>query len=104
MREAVSLTFVAGYTCGEAASIMGVKEGTVKSRLNRARAKLKEVMGMAERDMAGSRRTSEFTQQTIERLKREAQRLVAEGNVEGLDGANYEIRYGSSVFGYGGVR
>ncbi|MHB0937214.1 MAG: RNA polymerase sigma factor [Armatimonadota bacterium] len=77
MRETVSLTVLAGYTCAEAARILGVREGTVKSRLNRARAKLKEVLGMAEHDLAGP--TGDFTQKTIERLKREARRLAAEG-------------------------
>lgn len=82
MRETVSLTFLAGYTCAEAARIMGVREGTVKSRLNRARARLKEVMTMSEGDIAGSQLTADFTRRTIERLKREARKLVAEGKFE----------------------
>jgi len=82
MREAVSLTFLAGYTCAEAARIAGVKEGTIKSRLNRAQAKLREVLGVTERDMGDGQPTREFTRRTIERLKREARRLIAEGDVE----------------------
>ncbi|MDO8586621.1 MAG: RNA polymerase sigma factor [Armatimonadota bacterium] len=81
MREAVSLTFLAGYTCAEAAHVIGVREGTIKSRLNRARAKLKEALTMTERDIAGGRPSGEFTRRTIERLKREAQRLLAKGDV-----------------------
>jgi|GEM_PF-92485 len=77
MREAVSLTVLAGYTCAEAARILGVREGTVKSRLNRARAKLKEVLEMSERDLGGP--TGDFTRDTIDKLKREARRLAAEG-------------------------
>ncbi len=83
MREVVSLTFLAGYTCAEAARIMGIKEGTVKSRLNRARIKLKEVLGMSEGNIAGSEPAGDFTCQTIERLKREARRLQAEGDFDG---------------------
>jgi DNA-directed RNA polymerase specialized sigma24 family protein len=82
MREAVSLTFLAGYTYAEAARIMGVREGTVKSRVSRARARLREVLEMSERDVAGGGPTGEFTRRTIERLKREARRLVAAGKVE----------------------
>ena len=80
MREAVSLTFLAGYTCAEAAGILGVREGTVKSRLHRARARLKEALEMTEGDMISRQPTGEFTRRTIERLKREARRLVREGD------------------------
>lgn len=79
MRETVSLTFLAGYTCAEAARVMGVQEGTVKSRLNRARAKLKEVIAMSEHDIAAGQPAGDFTRRTIERLKREARRLAVEG-------------------------
>lgn len=82
MREAVSLTFFAGYTCAEAAEIVGVKEGTIKSRLSRARGKLREVFDVTNRDVAGDQPAGDFTRNTIERLKREARRLVAEGNVD----------------------
>jgi len=80
MRETVSLTGLAGYTCAEAARILGVQEGTVKSRLNRARAKLKEVLEMSERDLGWP--TGDFTRRTIERLKREARRLAANGKFD----------------------
>jgi len=82
MREAVSLTFLAGYTCAEAGRIMGVKEGTVKSRLNRARAKLKEALEMTGRDMVGGKATGDFTTKTIERLTREARKLIAKGEFD----------------------
>lgn len=81
MRETVSLTFLAGYTCAEAACILGVKEGTVKSRLNRARAILREVFDLTDRNIAGGL-SGDFTRRTIERLKREARRLVSEGKVD----------------------
>ncbi len=83
MRQAVSLTYVAGYTCAEAATMLGVKEGTVKSRLSRARAKLKEVFAMTEEELREGRPGDEFTQETIERLMREARRLMATGDTDG---------------------
>lgn len=39
-REAVLLVEVVGFTCGEAAHVLGVPEGTVKSRLFHARKRL----------------------------------------------------------------
>jgi DNA-directed RNA polymerase specialized sigma24 family protein len=33
MRQVVVLTYMAGYTCAETASLLAVREGTVKSRL-----------------------------------------------------------------------
>lgn len=82
MRETVSLTCIAGYTDREAASILGIKEGTVKSRLNRARAILQEVCGMTERDKAGGQPTGDFTRRTVERLKRAARQRAAAGEFE----------------------
>lgn len=82
MRRAVSLTYLAGYTCAEAAELLGVKEGTVKSRLSRARAKLKEVFAMTEGELKGGKPRDEFTQETVERLVREARRLLDEGDID----------------------
>jgi RNA polymerase sigma-70 factor (ECF subfamily) len=82
MRRTVSLTYLAGYTCAEAAEMLGVKEGTVKSRLSRARARLKEVFAVAgqgtTRDADGER----FTRATVERLMREARKLLEEGEID----------------------
>jgi RNA polymerase sigma-70 factor (ECF subfamily) len=82
MRRAVSLTYLAGYTCAEAAEMLGVKEGTVKSRLSRARARLKEVFAVTgqgtKRDADGER----FTRATVERLMREARKLLEEGEID----------------------
>jgi RNA polymerase sigma-70 factor (ECF subfamily) len=83
MQQAVSLTYLAGYTCAEAAVLLGVKEGTVKSRLSRARAKLKEVFAMTEEELREGQPREEFTQETVERLVEEARRLLAEGDVDG---------------------
>lgn len=34
MRQVVVLTYMAGYTCAETASLLAVREGTVKSSLS----------------------------------------------------------------------
>ena len=47
-REVLILVGANGYSCEEAAAMMGVAVGTVKSRTNRARAKLTALLGMAE--------------------------------------------------------
>ena len=46
-REVLILVGANGYSCEEAAQMMGVAVGTVKSRTNRARARLCEIMGLA---------------------------------------------------------
>ncbi len=83
MRETVALTYLAGYTCAETAALLGVKAGTVKSRLSRARVRLKEAFAMAERELHEGKPKDEFTQETVERLMREARRLLAEGDIDG---------------------
>lgn len=45
-REVLILVGANGYSCEEAASMMGVAVGTVKSRTNRARARLCEMLGL----------------------------------------------------------
>ena len=47
-REALILIGASGYTYGEAAELIGVAVGTVKSRTNRARARLCELLGLDE--------------------------------------------------------
>lgn len=47
-REALILVGASGYSYGEAAEMMGVAVGTVKSRANRARARLCELLGLAD--------------------------------------------------------
>jgi RNA polymerase sigma-70 factor (ECF subfamily) len=83
MRQAVSLTYLAGYTCAEAAELLGVREGTVKSRLSRARAKLKEVFAMTEGELRQGKSGDKFTQETVARLVKEARLLLAEGDIDG---------------------
>ncbi len=45
MRTVLVLFYLENYDIKEIANILGVKEGTIKSRLSRARQALKEVMG-----------------------------------------------------------
>jgi RNA polymerase sigma-70 factor (ECF subfamily) len=47
MRVSVLLYYFSGFDVKEAAKALGVKEGTVKSRLSKARAILREVLGSA---------------------------------------------------------
>ncbi len=49
-REALTLVGASGLTYEEASEICGCAVGTVKSRVNRARAKLSEILGMDEDD------------------------------------------------------
>ncbi len=46
-REVLILVGANGYSCEEAAAMIGVAVGTVKSRTNRARAKLCELLGLS---------------------------------------------------------
>jgi RNA polymerase sigma-70 factor (ECF subfamily) len=46
-REALILVGAAGFTYEEAASVSGCAVGTIKSRVNRARTKLVELLGVA---------------------------------------------------------
>ena len=50
-REAVVLTQLERVSYEEAAKVLGVSEGTVKSRVNRAKARLKEILS-AERELS----------------------------------------------------
>jgi RNA polymerase sigma-70 factor, ECF subfamily len=47
-REVLILVGASGFSCDEAAEMMGVATGTVKSRTNRARKRLAELMSLAE--------------------------------------------------------
>lgn len=53
-REVLILIGASGYTCEEAAELMAVAVGTVKSRTSRARKRLADLMGMAEGEDIGS--------------------------------------------------
>ena len=44
MQAVLTLRYFEGFALGEIADILGVPEGTIKSRLNRARAELKKVL------------------------------------------------------------
>jgi len=81
-RQTIALTCLAGYTAAEAAALLGVSEGTIKSRLSRARSKLKEGFAMAGDGSGSGGAQSEFTRKTMERLMREARELLAEGDVD----------------------
>ena len=49
-REALTLVGAQGFSYEEAADMCGVAVGTIKSRINRARARLAELMGIEESD------------------------------------------------------
>lgn len=53
-REVLILVGASGYSCEEAAGLMGVAVGTVKSRTSRARKRLADLMGMAEGEEIGT--------------------------------------------------
>ncbi len=52
-REALLLVAASGFSYQEAATICGVAEGTIKSRVSRARAHLEELLAHAERPAPG---------------------------------------------------
>jgi len=90
-RQAVILTYLAGYTCAETAALLGVREGTVKSRLSRARTKLKEALGMAKETMKTRKPKDKSAQRRIARLMREARRLLKQGDIEGASNRAAEV-------------
>lgn len=53
-REVLTLVGASGFSCEEAAGMMGVAIGTVKSRASRARKRLSDLMGLAEGEDAFS--------------------------------------------------
>jgi RNA polymerase sigma-70 factor (ECF subfamily) len=53
-REALVLVGAAGMSYEEAAAIAQCAVGTIKSRVNRARTKLTQMLGMSEDDLPGS--------------------------------------------------
>lgn len=53
-REVLTLIGASGFSCEEAAVMMGVAIGTVKSRTSRARKRLSDLMGLAEGEDAFS--------------------------------------------------
>lgn len=59
-REVLTLVGASGFSYEEAAGMMGVAVGTVKSRANRARARLSEMLGLEEGEdiLAGADRNS----------------------------------------------
>lgn len=81
MRRTLELTELDGYTCAEAAQLLGVSEGTVKSRISRARAKLRHLLAERKEGAMAKQPTDDFTARTIARLKEEARRLLAEGDL-----------------------
>jgi len=66
--EALLLVTVQGFSYEAAAQICGVRVGTIKSRINRARARLSELMGVEESDDLGSDRLTKAVVQDRARL------------------------------------
>ena len=57
-RDAIMLVGAEGMAYEEAAAALGVNVGTLKSRVNRARNRLAELMGLTGEDGVGSSRSS----------------------------------------------
>jgi RNA polymerase sigma-70 factor (ECF subfamily) len=51
-REALILVGAAGFSYEEAADVCGCAVGTIKSRVNRARNRLADMLGLSESDVA----------------------------------------------------
>lgn len=70
-REALILVGASGFSYEDAAKICGVAIGTIKSRVNRARAKLADLLGIASVDEIGpDRRTAAVIHQSPADLAR----------------------------------
>ena len=63
-REALLLVAAEGFSYDEAAQICGARVGTIKSRINRARTRLSEILGINEVDDLG---TDRITRAAIQR-------------------------------------
>ncbi|WP_417669684.1 sigma-70 family RNA polymerase sigma factor [Roseibium sp.] len=67
-REALILIGASGFSYDEAANILGVRTGTVKSRVSRARARLEELMNGSPdfvRDEAAVKQSADMIQQAL---------------------------------------
>jgi RNA polymerase sigma-70 factor (ECF subfamily) len=57
-REALLLVGASGFSCKEAAAICGTRPGTIKSRVNRARTRLAELLALDSADRFGPDHTT----------------------------------------------
>lgn len=70
-REALILVCAAGMSYEEAAAISGCAVGTIKSRVNRARAKLSDIMGISSSDEFGPDASTEAVlTESVGRIRR----------------------------------
>jgi RNA polymerase sigma factor (sigma-70 family) len=78
MLVALRLVYEQGYTCAEAAGILGVREGTVRSRLSRARALLRKGLDA----METSKPNAEFANKVVVGLVDKAREMIESGDYE----------------------
>ena len=86
-REALLLTAASGFSYEEAAAICGVAVGTIKSRVNRGRTKLAEILGLAGAtdfgpDMARATRPSSAELRKKNRNKRRSEASKLRGKAD----------------------
>jgi RNA polymerase sigma factor (sigma-70 family) len=73
-REAVTLFYLAGFTRAEISAVLGVREGAVRTRLNKARARLREELwSLWKEDDVAVRENMDFVEMRVAEVRRSPQ-------------------------------